>query len=151
MLCLMPVTFTLTILMTMGILAGVGLEVEVLVNHAAAEEYPCRQLNSNESLETTAVYRRYIQSQENAVFAFRCGVRAGDSPAKDWINDPSNAILFEVNIDNRQGLESLKQHVEAGALSVTIGALLDRANDEQREFRFASIPTGLSIQPFAEV
>lgn len=135
----------------MGILAGVGLEVEVLVNHAAAEEYPCRQLNSNESLEATAAYRRYIQSQENAVFAFRCGVRASESPAKEWINDPSNAILFEVNIDNRQGLESLKQHVEAGAPSVTIGALLDRANDEQREFRFASIPTGPSLQPFAEV
>lgn len=137
--------------MKMGILADLGLEVEVLVNHAAAEEYPCRHPNSDDGGVTNAVHRRYIRSQENAVFAFRCGVRAGESPAKDWINDPSNAILFEVNIDNRQGLESLKQHVEAGAPSVTIGALLDRANDEQREFRFASIPTGRSLQSLAEL
>lgn len=133
----------------MGIVAGVGLEVEVLVNHAAAEEYPCRQLNSDDSPDNTAIHQCYIQSQENAVFSFRCGVRARESPGRDWINDSSNAILFEVNIDNRQGLDSLQQHVEAGAPSVTIGALLDRANDEQREFRFASIPTSSSFRSFA--
>lgn len=126
----------------MGILAGVGLEVEVLVNHAAAEEYPCRQLNLDSTPGGTAVFCRYIQSQENAVFAFRCSVRAGESPARDWIKESSkNAILFEVRIDSRQGLESVKQHVCDAAPSVTIGALLDRANDEQREFCFTSIPT----------
>lgn len=51
-------------------------------------------------------------------------------------------------MDNRQGLESLTQHVEAGEPSVTIGALLDRANDEQREFLFTYMPTSSSYQSF---
>lgn len=67
----------------MGILEGVGLEVEVLVNHAAAEEYPCRQLSSDDNPRTTAIYRRYIQSREDAVFSFHCGIGAGESLARD--------------------------------------------------------------------
>lgn len=54
--CTKNTSFYLNMLMIKGILATVGLEVEVLVNHAAAEEYlySCRQPNSDDGRETTA-------------------------------------------------------------------------------------------------
>ncbi|KAK2596347.1 hypothetical protein N8I77_013243 [Diaporthe amygdali] len=125
----------------MCILEDVGLEVEVLVNHRATKEYPYRQPNSDGGLDTTAVCRRYIQSEEGALFSFRCSVRAGESAAREWLKTPSNAILFEVNIDDREGLKSVARYVELAAPSTTIRALPDIANEQQRWFRFASIPT----------
>lgn len=130
----------------MCILEDVGLEVEVLVNHRATKEYPYRQPNSDGGLDTTAVCRRYIQSEDGAVFSFRCSVRAGESAAREWLKTPSNAILFEVNIDDREGLKSVARYVELAAPSTTIRALPDIANEQQRWFRFTSIPTGLSLR-----